>query len=307
MLRILKGERGLAPAILILVIVWALAAVLMLTGTLVAAGQIDDSVAIIKPEVSDIGTDTEAIALAAKTARISLEIRKSAAPLTGELDDTLAAARGIDTTAKSILRKAGTINSTVMDINGNVKTIGTTVGSIGSNVSAIGGTVQAIGRNASSINASARSINASAQSVNSNVKSIDRRATLILSTVKSIDPAVSGINNRAVVIQGVARDLGGDLAQVQKLVGRTNGDSNTIINHANSIDCSNLLNLSGGGAGALTGALGPLLGGVTGTTGTTGTTGVLGPLLGGATGALNPALGSANLLNLVGKTESCNA
>ncbi len=303
-MRILKGERGLAPAILILVIVWALAAVLMLTGTLIAAGQIDDSVAIIKPEVSDIGTDTEAIALAAKTARISKEILRAAVPLTGELDDTLAAARGIDTTAKSILRKAGTINSTVLDINGNVKTIGTTVGSIGSNVSAIGGTVQAIGRNASSVNASARSINASAQSVNSNVKSIDRRATLILSTVKSIDPAVSGINNRAVVIQGVARDLGGDLAQVQKLVGRTNGDSNTIINHANSIDCSNILNLSGGSAGSLTGALGPLLGGATGTTGATG---VLNPLLGGATGALNPVLGNLNPLNLVGKTESCNA
>ncbi len=293
MLRILKGERGLAPAILILVIVWALAAVLMLTGTLVAAGQIDDSVAIIKPEVSDIGTDTEAIALAAKTARISNEIRKAAVPLTGELDDTLAAARGIDTTAKSILRKAGTINSTVMDINGNVKTIGTTVGSIGSNVSAIGGTVQAIGRNASSINASARSINANARSINASAKGIDSSGQSILIKVKSIDPAVSAINDRAVVIQGIGRDLGGDLAQVQKLVGRTNGDPNTIINHANSIDCSNLLNLSGGGAGTLTGALGPLLGGATGTT--------------GATGALNPLLGSANVLNLAGKTESCNA
>lgn len=294
MLRILKGERGLAPAILILVIVWALAAVLMLTGTLVAAGQIDDSVAIIKPEVSDIGTDSEAIRLAAKTNQLTIQIRRAAVPLTGELDDTLAAARDIDKTAKSILRKAGDINGTAGDINGTVKTIGTTVGSIGSNVSAIGGNVQSINRNARSINASARSIdasarsiNANAQSINASAKGIDSRGETILSEVKEIDPAVSGINNRAVVIQGVAGDLGGDLAKVQDLVGRTNGDPNTIINHANSIDCSNLLNLSGGGATSLTGALGPLLG--------------------GATGALNPALGSANLLNLAGKTESCNA
>jgi len=281
MLGILKGERGLAPAILILVIVWALAAVLMLTGTLVAAGQIDDSVAIIKPEVSDIGTDTEAIALAAKTARISNEIRKAAVPLTGELDDTLTAARGINTTAKSILGKAGAINTTAVAINRNVKLIGTTVSSIGSNVSAIGGTVQAINRNARSINASARSINANARSINASAKGIDSSGQSILIKVKSIDPAVSGINNRAVVIQGVAGDLGGDLAQVRKLVGQNNGDANTILNHANSIDCSNLLNISGnGGVSSLTTALQPVLG---------------------------PLLGSANLLNLAGRTDSCNA
>lgn len=280
MLRILKGERGLAPAILILVIVWALAAVLMLTGTLVAAGQIDDSVAIIKPEVSDIGTDSEAIRLAAKTNQLTIQIRRAAVPLTGELDDTLAAARDIDKTAKSILRKAGDINGTAGDINGTVKSIGTTVGSIGSNVSAIGGNVQSINRNARSINASARSINANAQSINASAKGIDSRGETILSEVKEIDPAVSAINNRAVVIQGVAGDLGGDLAKVQDLVGRTNGDPNTIINHANSIDCSNLLNVSGSGVPSLTTALQPLLG---------------------------PLLGNANPLNLAGRTESCNA
>ncbi len=285
MLRILKGERGLAPAILILVIVWALAAVLMLTGTLVAAGQIDDSVAVIKPEVGAINTDTKAIELAEKTNQLTIQIRRAAVPLTGELDDTLTAARGIDTTAKSILRKAGAINQTAGDINGTVKLIGTTVSSIGSNVSSIGGNVQSINRNARSINASARSINANAMSINASAKGIDSSGESILTQVKSIEPAVAGINNRAVVIQGIGRDLGGDLAQVRKLVGQSNGDANTIINHANSIDCSNVLNISGAnGTASLLSALGPLL-----------------------SKTASPLLGSANVLNLAGKTESCNA
>ena len=243
MLSILRGTRGLAPAILILIVVWALAAVLMLTGTLVAANQIDDSVAIIKPEVNDIGTDTEAIALAARTAVISGQIKRAAMPLTGQLSDTLAAAKDIDRIAKTILRTATTINQTATTINGNVTPINTTVNGIGSSAAAINTSVLAIGGNARSINASARSINSLTDSINASARGIRGNASTILADVNQIEPEVAGINRRAEDVQDIARPIGSDLSTVLDLVGGTG--PNTINGHANSIDCSRLLNLLG--------------------------------------------------------------
>jgi len=240
---ILSGTRGLAPAVLVLIVVWALAAVLMLTGTLVAASQIDDSVAIITPEVNDIGTDTAMITLAARTARISGDIREAAQPLTGQLSDTLAAAKDIDRVAKTILRTATTINATATTINGNVTPINTTVNGIGSSASAINASVLAIGGNARSINASARSINAATDSINASAKGIRGNLTSVLADVNQIEPEVAGINRRAEDIQGIGRRIGGDLSTVLGLVGGTG--PNTINGHANSIDCSRLLNLLG--------------------------------------------------------------
>jgi len=241
---ILTGRRGLAGAVLVLVIVWALAAVLMLTGTLVAAKRINTSVKTIKPEVSNIKDDTVAIRLAARTNRIATRIRVAAVPLTGHLDDTLKAAKDIDRVAKSILGKAGPINRVVVDINGNVKTIGGTVDAISANANAINASVRSINANARSINASALGIGSSARSINASVNGIRGSGSTILGKVRVIDGRVSGINDRAVTIQGVARSLGGDLHSTLGIVGTTN-DPRTILGHANSIDCSTLLNLTG--------------------------------------------------------------
>lgn len=234
-----SGKSGLAGIVLVIVIVWALAAVLMLTGTLVAARSINDDVGIIRPEVSDIFTDTKFVALAGKTEKISGRISKAAKPLIGRARSTLAAAKQIDVTAKSILRRARTINGTVGQINGNVLGIGTTVSGIGGSFNGISSSVAGIGASAQGINTSVRSINATARQVNDDVRSIRSRLGAILDQGGSIDVEVAGINRRAETIQGIGRSLGGDLNEVrEKFVP-------SIDTHANSIDCSNLLNLLG--------------------------------------------------------------
>lgn len=252
----LNGTRGFAGIMLVLIIVWALAAVLMLTGTIIAASRIDDSVAVIRPEVSDINTDTKLVALAAKTAKTSERIKDAAEPLTGELTKTLAAAKSIDGTAKSIDGRLRTTLSRASTINGNVLTIGGTVGRINGNVNAIGGTVRSINSNARSINASARGINASAQSINASARAIDvntdsinssvrgirGNASTILSRVVVIDGRVAGINRRAITAREVASSLGADLNAVLRLV--VSGPR-TIDGHANSIDCSTLFKATG--------------------------------------------------------------
>ncbi|MBA3327601.1 MAG: methyl-accepting chemotaxis protein [Solirubrobacterales bacterium] len=238
----------MAGGMLILIIAWALFAVMLLTGTLVAANRIDDDVAIIKPEVSDIGTDTDAIRLAARTARISSQIKDAAQPLTGELDQTLRAARRIDVEAKSILRGLRGVNSTAGQINTNVLSINGTVDEISSNAGAINANVRAINRNALSINSSARAISSSTGSINQSVRSIRSRGSTILGRVRVIDASVAGINRRAITIRGVASSLGRDLNDVLGIVGRGNGshDGGTIHGKANSIDCSNLFRATAG-------------------------------------------------------------
>lgn len=232
---ILTGRRGLAPALLVLVLVWALVAVLLLTGTITAANRIDKSVKVIKPEVGSIKGDSKNIALAKKTAKISGRIKTAATPLTGELNSTIGAARNIDGTAKSILLRVLSINNVAGAINGNVRDINTTVHGIDSNVSGINANTDAINANAKAINASARSINSRASSINSDVKSIRGRAGRINTTAISIDGRVSGINARAVAARGVVALIKNDLDAILK-------GALSINNHANQIDCSNLIN-----------------------------------------------------------------
>jgi len=248
----LNGTRGFAGIMLVLIIVWALAAVLMLTGTIIAASRIDDSVAVIKPEVSDIDGETELVALAKKTAKTTDKIRDAAEPLTGELVKTLAAAKSIDKTAKSIDGNLRTTLARASTINGNVLTIGGTVGRINGNVNTIGSTVQSINRNARSINASARSINASARAIDVNTKSINASVrgirgsgSTILSRVVVIDGRVAQINRNAITVREVARSLGADLNAVLRIVSSGNRP-NTIAGHANSIDCSSVFKATGG-------------------------------------------------------------
>ena len=171
-----RATLGLAPALpgllLVLIIFWALAAVLMLTGTLINAREIDDDVRVINKQVQPIDKELDNVKLAARTARISERIRVAAQPLTGQLTQVIRAATAIDKTARSILGKAGSINetarainanarsinATVTSINGNVVSINDQVNSIGSNVASIGGLVGGIGGNVTSINARVGSI-----------------------------------------------------------------------------------------------------------------------------------------------------
>ena len=92
-------ETGLAGAILVGVIAWALAAVLMLTNTLVAAQQIDNRVDRITHTVGPIDRDLDSVNLAAETNRIAGEIRTAANPLSGQAQQIIDATASIDTSA----------------------------------------------------------------------------------------------------------------------------------------------------------------------------------------------------------------
>lgn len=234
---------------LVIVVTWALAAVLMLTRTLVSANSIDGHVVTIKDEVGGIDGNLDFVALAVTTAEVADQINTAAKPLAAQLEEVVAVAGSIDRNAVSILDTATEINGNVKDINTTALAINSTVKSINSNVREINASARAINANARAINASVLSINANAVSIGATVDSINGNLAGVLGVVRSIngddtaaladDLGVSGINRRADVIidlvNSIKSDTGDILAEVR----------DQVLKHANSIDCSAIVQTAG--------------------------------------------------------------
>jgi uncharacterized protein YoxC len=152
-----SGLAAFAPGLLPMtvftaIIAWALYAVLMLTGTITAANQIDDRVGIINTVYPTINQNLKAVALAADTGRIAGQIRDAAAPLSPQFTQ--------------IIHDVGGINTSVDSILGDVKTINTSVLSINNAVHTIHGSVLPIAAGLDSVDHKARSINNSVHQIN---------------------------------------------------------------------------------------------------------------------------------------------
>ncbi len=248
----------MSPVVLTILIAWALLSVMFLTGTLLAARSIDRSVAVIKPNVDEIGTEAGFIDQARIIQDTSTKINRAAAPLSGHLAVTLeVASKGIDPKLKRILGKVGQINSVAAEINGTVLSIGTTVdqifgsaSEINSSVKSIGRSVQTVDQRTKEINASARSILSSGNSILSRVNSIDRGVTTIVRDLASpVD----------VTAKAIKQDFIGIDARVGQ-EGRGGPFGSHVVGHANSIDCSAPFDLLGLNA-VLAPLLTPIIGG----------------------------------------------
>ncbi len=206
---------GIIPAIMLLIIVaWALLAVVMLTNTLVSARQIDNRVEVINSEVGPIDNDLDSVVLARKTGEISGRIRAAAVPLGGQLTATNESVKGIDSSAESILARAELINGSAKDINASVQ-------QINANVTAIGSTLN--------------SVEGSAESINGSVDGITASFDATLSEVVSIDDGAAGINRRANTVTSQAQEIAADLDTV------TNVLVPAIITNSEAIEGSPLL------------------------------------------------------------------
>lgn len=220
-MRRLADETGLAGTVLIIVIAWALVAVLMLTRTLVAAQSIEGRVDVIFTEVASPETglvnETALVAVLQDTEQIAASIDTAAAPLSSQVGQVVEAATSIDSSAAQILNVAGSINSTA-------KSIGSTVNSINSNLSAILGEVRG------TIHCGFDIENPTLQAV------IDRcgEGSVTLGTNLRVDVLLD-------LIRGIKSDTGNILAEVLEIHG-----------HANSIDCNpaTLLAATGDACGA---------------------------------------------------------
>ena len=138
------GERGQAGIALIIVIAWALSAVLILTRTLVAAQEINNKVTDITAHLAGSKADTSYVSQLNMTEATANQILVAAAPLTGLIAT-------IDTTAKHIDQQVDGITPPVQTINATVHVIHDQVGSILSTAQTINATLASIRANNSSV------------------------------------------------------------------------------------------------------------------------------------------------------------
>jgi len=199
---------------LVVIVVWALTAVVLLTGTLITAQRIDNRVGVINSEVSPIDEDLDSVVLAVETGRIAGEINTAAKPLTAQFTQIIESGDGIEASAASIAERA-------KQINANAESINSTVGSINSNVSEIGVGADEIGASIGSINANARSINSSVDGISGSFVGIDGE-------VRSIHDEVRGINTRADTVIGISRGIKGNTEGILGLVPQINENAAAI-------------------------------------------------------------------------------
>jgi len=151
-------ELGQAGIALIIVIAWALTAVVMLTRTLVSAQAIDHRVGSITGSLGEVHGETALVAELQKTERTAAAILTAARPLTGMLANVDEAAKRIDVTTQSINPNAQAINATVVSINGHVSSILGTARSIEATLGTITGQATNIKNNVNAIKGDSQEI-----------------------------------------------------------------------------------------------------------------------------------------------------
>jgi hypothetical protein len=228
------GEAGIVGLNLVLVIAFALYAVIMLSRTTLAAKQIDDRVRVIVTEVgpgSNVSRldETQKLNSIGQTAE---QILVAATPLSGQAQAIIDTAGSIDNTVSAILANANEINASVKGINATAASLLPVVRTIngdGSDSNMTGG-VDLINRQAGPAGV------------------IDGSVTLANGQTYSLVPLLNSNS-----VPGISKDL--ELVFGFVGPGGLDGHSgDNIHNHVNSINCA-LASPSGGLLGTVGTAL----------------------------------------------------
>jgi len=146
-----RGQAGYIP-VLVLVLVVTVAAVFLLTKTLVQARSINAKASNIAQTGRGINASTDAIIQLNTTNDLGNSIEATAAPLVGQLNTVVGLAKSIDA-------KATTITDSALTINATAKTIGGSGSSINGSARGIEGALGAIDPQIMSIRAGVATIN----------------------------------------------------------------------------------------------------------------------------------------------------
>lgn len=144
-------SNALPGIMLVIVIAWALFAVLMLTGIISTANRIESRVGVINNSVTPINSKLDNVAVLTQVQDTAGQIRDAAAPLTGIIGNIATSAASIDGTAKQILGTAQSINASAKQINGSVLEINKSVVQISSALETILASAQSINRTVNTI------------------------------------------------------------------------------------------------------------------------------------------------------------
>lgn len=198
---------GLPAFMLVIIIFWALSAVLMLTSTLGSANRILERVNIINSDVGPIDTELDTVPILVEVSATAEDIRTAAAPLTGGLEKVVQDVGTIDSSAKSILVSATEINGKVKEINTSAKDINASVNTIGPAITTIEGT---------------------ANEINGTVHSINGKFVAVTDLVLDIQDDLVAISGQVDVLTGQIKELKADTGTISPIVDTINGHAAAI-------------------------------------------------------------------------------
>ncbi len=121
------------PAIMLaIVILWALTAVIFLTGILATANRIESRVHVINSALTPTAKKLTTLPVLADVVDNAKQIREAAANLSPTIGHIAGSAARIDESLKSVNNTVGPINDSARQINSSVSGIRSSVGSIDS-------------------------------------------------------------------------------------------------------------------------------------------------------------------------------
>jgi hypothetical protein len=212
-------SQALPGIMLVIVIFWALTAVIFLTGILASANRIENRVGIINSEVAPINNKLDTVPILTKVENTANEIRDAAANLSPTI---------------------GRIAESASTIDGSLKQVNDSVGPINKSVKSINASVLEINRSVHSIAPALVTILGSAQSINGLVHSIDGGLAATLDNVYDIRSRVVLVTGQADDINNSARTIAGDTTTISNIVG-TAGFIGTVNGDAYGIETSPIL------------------------------------------------------------------
>lgn len=212
-------SQALPGIMLVIVILWALTAVIFLTGTLAAANRIESRVGIINQALTPINNKLNTVPVLAKVSDTANQIRDAAVSLSPTIGRIAESAGSIDTSLKQVNESVGPINASARQIGVSVTEIARSVGTIGPGLASVVGLTRTI---------------------NGSVHSIDTEAAGVLNNVFDIRGRVALVTGQADDIIRNVREISGDTRFISNTVG-ADGITGTVNGDAFGIATSPLL------------------------------------------------------------------
>ena len=212
-------SQALPGIMLVIVILWALTAVIFLTGILAAANRIESRVGGINASLTPINSKLNTVPILTNVSNTANQIRDAAANLSPTIGRITENAARIDSTLKQVGDTVGPINKSAKSINASVLEINRAVNTIGPNLNTVLG---------------------NARTINTTVHSIDGELAGTLDNVYDIRSRVVVVTGQADDILRNARGIRGDTGYISQQVG-TAGFVGTVNGNAFAIETSPLL------------------------------------------------------------------
>jgi len=186
---------ALPGIMLVIVILWALTAVIFLTGILAAANRIESRVGVINGALTPINQKLNTVPVLTQVSNTANQIRDAASnlsPTIGRITDNAAT---IDQSLKSVGNVVVPINRSAKEINASVLTINASVNTIAPNLRTILGNAQEINRTVHSIDGELAGTLDNVYDIRSRVVTATNQADDIDRSAKTIDADTTFISN----------------------------------------------------------------------------------------------------------------